>query len=93
MNVTFETLMSEMEALDKEESPEKSLKKKKKLIPKTPLSSVAEKKINKKPSQVKTTEQLVKSKPTEKGRLQDIPSSSTNIRKTPSKLIKRTVFK
>ncbi|EDW55473.1 uncharacterized protein LOC6614390 [Drosophila sechellia] len=93
MNMTFETLMSEMEALDKEESPEKSLKKKKKLIPKTPLSSVAGKKITKKPSQVKTTEQLEKPKPTEKGRLPDIPSSSTNLRKTPSKLTKRTVLK
>ncbi|XP_039483285.1 uncharacterized protein LOC120446408 [Drosophila santomea] len=95
VHMTFDALMSEMDALDKEESSKKSKtpKKIKKYIPKTPLTSVTEKKICKKPSQVKTSEQLEKPKPTEKGRLQDIPNSSTVLKQTSSKITKRTVFK
>ncbi|EDV56627.1 uncharacterized protein LOC6547679 [Drosophila erecta] len=95
VNMTFEALMAEMDALDKEESSKKlkPSKKIKKSIPKTPLTSVTEKKISKKPSQVRTSEQLEKPKPNENGRLLDIPNSTTTLKQTSSKITKRTVFK
>ncbi|XP_016978972.1 uncharacterized protein LOC108044466 [Drosophila rhopaloa] len=91
--MTFVTLMTEMNAMDKEEILEKpkTAKNKKKLVQKSPIVSEVEKKTSKK--SVKSAEPLGNLIPTEKVQKMDTTSSSNIIKKMPSMLIKSKRFK
>ncbi|KAH8353129.1 hypothetical protein KR084_009153 [Drosophila pseudotakahashii] len=93
VNMTFDTLINEMHALDQEEIVEKPkiLKNKKKSIQKSPLISVMDKKANKKI--VKSLEPVGNQKPAEKGRVRDIPSSSTITKQSSAMPAKSKRFK
>ncbi|XP_016963647.1 uncharacterized protein LOC108033686 [Drosophila biarmipes] len=93
VKMTFDALINEMHALDKEEVLEKPkmVKTKKKLVQKSPLPTGLEKKTSKKA--VKIPEPLVNPKPTEKGRVQDTVSSSNIAKQTSPMVTKPKRFK
>ncbi|XP_017014064.2 uncharacterized protein [Drosophila takahashii] len=93
VNMTFDTLINEMHALDKEEILEKPkiVKNKKKLMQKSPLISGMDKKVTRKI--VKSSEPIGNPKPAEKSRLQGTSSLSTITKQSSSMLAKSKRFK
>ncbi|XP_017086600.2 uncharacterized protein LOC108118428 [Drosophila eugracilis] len=92
VNMTFDTLMHEMRALDKEDIPEKpkSAKAKKIIAQKSLLMSEMEKITSTKSIKSLKPE---KPKPSEKIRVQNITTISTHIKPTPSMMAKSKPIK
>ncbi|XP_017056436.1 uncharacterized protein LOC108098207 [Drosophila ficusphila] len=91
--MTFDTMVTEMHALDREDIADKpkTAKNKKKPTQKSPLVSVVEQATAKKT--VKSLEPLRNLKSIEESRGQDAPCSSVNVKQTPSMLTKSKRFK
>ncbi|XP_016937646.2 uncharacterized protein [Drosophila suzukii] len=91
VKMTFDALIKEMHALDKEEILEKPkiARNKKKLVQKSPLLTGMEKKASKKT--VKNPDPVVNV--TQKAGVQDIASSSNIVKQTPPMLTKPKRFK